>query len=272
MIIRLQSGYDTYLVLRRNSRIHIRVLTGNSELLIRYFRFFNIMVYMIVKGRSERSLLRLLQVLGLIMIASEVFKQWFCYVYLCDGQISLYYFPWQLCSMAMYMSFIAIWLKGRAQEAVLVYLCTFSLLGTIMALIFPGEMMLEGPVFMIHSFSYHTLIISEAIIAIEILKRRRRPSFRYALYLFLLTALIAEVINVIGRIIIHDPEREPDMFYISPFYPTTQIILSDVAEQTGRLPEIVLYLTGIILASYLIYLAEDRLFFRAQTVDFDLRR
>ena len=226
---------------------------------------FNIVVYCCVRGRREGSLLRLLWVLGLIMMTAEAFKQWYAYVWFYDRQISMYYFPWQLCSLAMYLSFAAIYLKGERQEAVLVYLCSFSLLGAVMALLFPGEMLRREVVFTLHSFIYHGLIISDAIIALEILKKRGRPSFRPAVRLFLITAAVAEVINILGRLLIHDRAREPNMFYISPFYPTDQPVLSDIARSAGILPEVIIYLGCIILASYLIFLAEDRLIFSETT-------
>lgn len=222
----------------------------------------NIAVLYYVRDKGESHLLKLLWGLGLVMMIAEVFKQWFCYKYIFGGQISLVYFPWQLCSIAMYLAFAAKYLKGKSQDAALVYLGSFSLLGAVMALVFPGEMLLEGTVFMIHSFIYHALIISGSIIAVEILrKRERRPSFAPALCLFLITAAIAEAINVLGKLLIDDPSREPDMFYISPFYPTSQHILSDIAGKIGVLPEVILYMCSIMLASYLIYLAEDRALF-----------
>ena len=219
----------------------------------------NIAVYLLVKGKHEDVLLKVLWALGLVMMISEVFKQWFCYKYLFDGQVNLWYFPWQLCSVAMYLSFIARYLKGRAQDAVLVYLSTFSLLGALMALAYPENMLFQHAVLTFHSFIYHSLIISEAIVAIEILKKRDRVPFRRALPLFGITVIIAEVINVLARVIIRDPSREPDMFYISPFYPTTQPVFSQIAGRFGTVPEIIIYLLCLVLAAYLLYLLEEKL-------------
>ena len=46
------------------------------------------------------------------------------------------------------------------------------------------------------------------------------------------------------------------MFYISPFYPTEQAILSDVAKRFGIIPEVILYLGCIILLAYLLFVIE----------------
>ncbi|MBR2547706.1 MAG: YwaF family protein [Eubacterium sp.] len=221
----------------------------------------NIAVYHLIKNKREDFLLKLLWALGLFMMIAEVFKQWFCYTYIYDGQIALIYFPWQLCSLSMYLSFAAVYVKGKAQEAVLVYLSTFSLLGAVMALAYPEGMLLDEIVFTVHSFIYHALIITESMIAILILMKRVRPSFRGALLMYGVTVVIAELINCLARLIIHDPAREPDMFYINPFYMTTQPVFRDIAERSGVALEIAVYLLCIVLASYLIFLVESRLFY-----------
>ena len=222
----------------------------------------NIVVYRIIRNKREEYLFKMLWALGLFMIAAEIFKQWFCYTYIYGGQISFRYFPWQLCSMAMYLSFAAGYLKGKAQEGALVYLSTFSLLGAVMALASPAGMLLDHAVFTLHSFIYHALIVSESMIAIEILKKRKRPSFCSSLPLFGLTVIIAELINVVSRHMLNDPGREADMFYINPFYPTTQPVFRAIALRFGNVAEAIIYLLCVILASYLIFLAENRLFFR----------
>ena len=219
----------------------------------------NIVVYRFIRKRPEDFLLRLLRALGLFMIAAEIFKQWFCYTYIYGEVISFRYFPWQLCSMAMYLSFAAGYLKGRARESALVYLSTFSLLGAVMALASPAGMLLDHAVFTLHSFAYHALIISESMIAVAILRKGKRPSFSSSLPLFGLTVVIAMIINVLSRYLVNDPGREADMFYINPFYPTTQPVFRSIALKFGNVTEAIIYLLCVILAAYLIFLAENRL-------------
>lgn len=211
-----------------------------------------------IRNKSEKYLLKLLQCLGLFMIISEIIKQFFCYFYIYGKEIDLTYFPWQLCSMAMYFAFIVPYLKGKMQDTALVYLSTFSLLGGIMAIILPKNMLLSEVFFTTHSFIYHVLIIITSFIAIEILKGRNLPIFRHALILFVITAVIAEIINVLGKVFIGDPLREPNMFYISPFYPTKQAILSDIARKFGIIPEVILYLLLIALIAYMIFVIEAK--------------
>ncbi len=211
-----------------------------------------------IKDRKEKQLLDILHFLGLFMILAEIFKQWFVYVYVFDRQLNLWFFPWQLCSMAMYCSFLVKYCQGKVQEALLVFLATFSLLSDIVALILPYDMLRIQIVLFIHSFIYHGLIITEAMIAILILNRRKNFSFYPSVILFLIVAAVAEIINVTAHKILNNIYIEPNMFYISPAYPTTQPVFNQIAVNFGIAFEIIIYLLSIIAGSYLIYLAIRR--------------
>ena len=105
-----------------------------------------------------------------------------------------------------------------------------------------------------HGFLYHCFMISESIGAVLILKTRERVRFTPALILFLLMAAAAEVINVAGHHILHDIHIEPNMFYITPYYASTQVVFNSIANALGILPEILIYLLLIILMSYVFFL------------------
>lgn len=229
-----------------------------------------------VRRKREDQLIRLIFIMGMIMALGEVFKQWFCYNYVFGREINMWFFPWQLCSMAMYCSVALPFLKGRAQDAVLVFLSTFSLFSAIVALAVPADMMRPQILLAAHGFIYHGLIIAEAAAAILVLRMRMaaemampgkggrgltddvKERFMPSAGLFLGMALIAEIINVVSHHIFHDIHREPDMFYITPYYPSTQPVCSYVAEKLGIFPEIVIYLAAIILFSLVFYLIERR--------------
>ena len=241
----------------------------------------NIAAFFILRNLDEKRLLSVLRALGSLMILAEIFKQWFCYVYVFNMEVNLWFFPWQLCSMAMYLSFAAIYLKGKIQIAALVFLATYSLFADLVALALPYDMLRPQIALFIHSFAYHGLVITESMIAIMILSKKMcgrkqvvdvsctdsagksivpsaSPKFMHATVLFLAMAAIAEVINVASHVIFNDIHVEPNMFYITPFYPTTQPILHDIAVNYGVAVEIVLYLALIILMSYIVFVIEKK--------------
>ena len=134
----------------------------------------NAVVFFCLKGRKEDALIEIMHYLGLIMILIEIFKQWFCFIYVFDKKLNLWFFPWQLCSMAMYCSFIIKYIKKeKLQNAFLVFLASFSLFSDIVALALPYDMLRDQIILTVHSFIYHGLIITEAMISLLILKQVR---------------------------------------------------------------------------------------------------
>ncbi len=209
-----------------------------------------------IRKASPKKLLRLLFVFGVGMLLAEVWKQWFAAKYVYAGVRSMWFFPWQLCSMAMYCSTLVPFLKGKAQDAVLVFLCTFSVVGAVFALLFPEDMMRPQILLFCHSFLYHAVMVFEGILALRVLRQRKKAPFLPALVLFLCMAAVAEAINVFSHLVINDVRYESNMFYITPFYPSTQFVFSAIAKHAGIAVEIFAYLGAIALGAYLLYLAQ----------------
>lgn len=211
-------------------------------------------LFFVFKRLDEKKLLRIMIILGAVMIAAEVWKQFFVVKYVYPGIRSSWFFPWQLCSMAMYCSFALLFLRGAARETALVFLSTFILLAAVMSLAVPGDMMRPQIALFCHSFLYHTLMITEALAAMRILTRRERVRFLPAAILFLCMAVVAEIINVISHRIVGDIRVEANMFYITPYYPSTQPVFHDIAVRFGVWTEIAVYLMLIILGSFGLFM------------------
>lgn len=222
---------------------------------------FNAIFFICLKNKKEERLIDILHCLGLLMILMEIFKQWFCFAYVFDRKLNLWFFPWQLCSMAMYCSFVIRYIKKeKIQNAFLVFLTSFSLFSDIVALILPYDMLRDQIMLTAHSFIYHGLIITEALIALLILRQRKKAAFLPSIYLFLFMAFIAEIINVVSHLIFNDIHVEPDMFYITLSYPSTQPVFHEIALAFGIPVEIIVYLSSIILCSFAVWKIEDRIF------------
>ncbi|MBR3271685.1 MAG: YwaF family protein [Clostridia bacterium] len=212
-----------------------------------------------IRKADERRLLRLLFIFGLCMLVAEAWKQWFVIRYIYCGTRSMWFFPWQLCSMAMYCSAIAPFLRGKAQDAVLVFLCTFSVIGAVFALLFPEDMMRPQILLFLHSFLYHAVMLLEGLIAFRVLRKRGKARFFPALLLYLCMAVVAEIVNVASHLIVRDIHYEANMFYITPFYPSTQPVFDAIAKHAGIAVEIVVYLGVIALGAFGLFLLEFRL-------------
>ena len=212
-------------------------------------------LFFVFRRLEDKKLLRLLGIMGACMIAAEIWKLWFVHRYVYADIPSAWFFPWQLCSMAMYCSFAAPFLKGKAQDTVLVFLASFSLLAALFALAVPGDMLRPQIALFCHSFTYHAVMVLESLIAMLLLKRRRKAKFLPTAVLFLAMAAVAEVVNVLSHILIGEKGLEANMFNITPYWPSTQPVFHEIALALGIPAEIAIYLASIILGSFLIYAA-----------------
>ena len=207
----------------------------------------------LLRKQPEERLTRLIGVLGALMILAEIGKQWFVRRYVYPNGAT-WFFPWQLCSIAMYASFLVPFLRGKARDALLTFLGSFSLLAAVIALLVPGDMLRPQIALFCHSFTYHFVMVAESIAAVCILSRREKSApFLPALIVFLVTAAISEVVNVVCHTFFGDRPPVANMFNITPYHPTTQPIFHQIAVSLGILPEIILYLGMIVLGSWGLY-------------------
>ena len=214
------------------------------------------LLFFLLRRKDEKTLIRFIWIHGVIMILLEVWKQWFSAKYVYPGIFSMWYFPWQLCDIAMYCSFILPFVKGKVQDAILVFLSSFSLLAAIMALIVPGDMLRPQILLFMHGFIYHGMMIAESLAAILILRKRGSVRFYPAVIIFLITAVIAEIINIISYHLIDNLQHVSNMFNITPYYPSTQPVFHEIAVTVGIIPEILLYLLLIAAVSFGIFRLE----------------
>lgn len=214
----------------------------------------SILIYFLYKNKSENKQLLFLKITGIIMFVFEIWKQIFTHIYVFNEIYNMWFFPFQLCSMSMYCGIALLFIKNHnRQNIILVFLSTYSLLASLVALIGPLDMLRPQVLLSFHGFMYHCVMLYQAIIAYLILRKRTNHNFKYSFYLFLVMASIAEIINVISHSILHDIHRESNMFYITPYYATTQPVFNTIANKCGILFEIIFYLGIISLTSYLFY-------------------
>ncbi len=211
-----------------------------------------------LKKLDSATLLRLIGISGAVMIVMEIWKQWFSFTYVDNGIFSMWFFPWQLCSMSMYCSTAVPFIKDSKRETLLVFMATFSLFAAIMALAVPADMLRPQILLTCHGFIFHGIMMLQSLASIIILSRRKNVRFVPAVWLFAAMAAVAEIINVVSHHALHNIKREPNMFNITLYYPSTQPVFHDIAVSLGIIPEILIYLTGIVLVCWGIFILERR--------------
>lgn len=97
---------------------------------------------------------------GFLMLISEIWKQ-YCLTYIMnEGTYNWWYFPFQLCSIPMYVCLILPWCNSPGIRGVLLaFLMDFGLLGGIFTFFDTSGMYYSYLPLTFHSFAWHILLI-----------------------------------------------------------------------------------------------------------------
>lgn len=181
---------------------------------------------------------------GVFLLVTEVGKQLMLTFAVNGGKYYWWYFPWQLCSIPMYVCLAAA--VGGSIDVCLSYLATFGLMGGVAAFFDTGGFVLDHPLLTVHSYVWHFVIVGVGLFAAA-----RRKSFRFLppLLIYLGAAAVAEIINVAA----FDAGCRPiNMFYISPRYLFPLIILKELVPVIGNAATIAVYILTCIAGAFLL--------------------
>ena len=224
---------------------------------------------------------------GIVFLLMEIFKQAYLFFIVFDGHYDVWYFPFQLCSMAIYLCLIAgcfdkysgcdsdypmnfkyskdegIKINQRTSQQsnaitinVLTFLQDYGLLGGIMALIVRDGFTFDNhPILTIHGFLWHLLMIALALfIFVKGYSNLTTSGFVKSCVVYLICAAIAFAINVaLHRF------GDCDMFYISPYHLSSQPVFSEIDGIVGRPVGIAIYLASTMLGAGIVHFTLSRL-------------
>lgn len=187
---------------------------------------------------------------GLLLLISELWKQYTLTFVLGHGHYNWWYFPFQLCSIPMYLCLSLPFLSIEGTRIVKVFLMDYTLLSGIFTFFDTSGLLYPLVALTVHSYLWHiALILLGLLSGLTADFHFTWKRWRHATYIFAIGCLIAEILNVC----VHS-FAEINMFYINPYYPVTQAVFRDVAQTFGRSFSLVFYVLCIILGSALFHL------------------
>ena len=206
------------------------------------------------KRKTAASWDPLLFFCGLLLAISEIYKQLFLYEIVNGGRYDWWYFPFQLCSIPMYLCLLLPLLSFSGLQslrlAVYTFLQDFGLLGGVMALLEPSGLMHPYWTLTLHGFLWHFMLIFLGLYcALRGRAGKEIRDFFRTVPLFLVCCVIATAINIGSH-----PYGNADMFYISPYYPNGQIVFYQIALEIGVAAGNLVYLTGVLAGGFLFHL------------------
>lgn len=199
---------------------------------------------------QKKNTSRVLFSCGLLLTLMELYKQGFLFYIENDHQYNWWYFPFQLCTIPMYLCLCFPRFKSPClQKAAAEFLKDFGFLGGIMALLVPPGLMHPYWTMTLHGFVWHFILIFAGVFcAASPLTDAAPQSFFKTLPLFFSCCLIALLINGAAG-----PMADADMFYLSPYHPSSQPVFHQISSVLGIFPGILLYILAMTLGGYLVH-------------------
>ncbi len=181
---------------------------------------------------------------GLVMAGSEIWKQLTLTFVVNGGVYNWWYFPFQLCSVPMYLCLILPWVRSKRAYALLAtFFMDFTLLSGIFTFFDTSGLQYPLATLTAHSYLWHFLLIGLGLFT----GWTRQGSCTLGGYLtaagvFLLGCLVATGCNLAFY-----PLGKINMFYISPHYKMAQVVFRDLATRLGNHVGIAGYILAILL-------------------------
>lgn len=186
------------------------------------------------KKGDDKRVRRAVFITGVLVIALEIFKM-FVYSFYIEGDKLLwdfqwYVFPWQFCSMPMYVSLLTgVFRKGKIHNSLMAFLATYAVFAGLCVMFYPNDVFI-GEI----GVNIQTMICHGSMLTIGIylygsgyVKTEHKTILR-AIPVFAvavgMAALLNEVVYKSGIL----GDETFNMFFISPYFDGTLPVYSSV--------------------------------------------
>ena len=195
---------------------------------------------------------RLLASCGLSLALLELYKQGFLWEIVFRHTYNWWYFPFQLCSVPMYLCLLYPFFPGR-QKRFATFLQDFGLLGGIMTLAVPDGLLHPYWALTLHGFFWHFMLIFLGLYCRQ--KNLADPlanGFLRMLPLYFFCCALASVLNTIIQFL-PGQHAYADLFYINCFFPSEQPVFRQISLMFGNLWGHLAYLFASCLGAWAIH-------------------
>lgn len=209
----------------------------------------------------ERQIRRTLVFTGWILVILEVYKQFFLYYIVNDGAFDCWFFPFQLCSMPMYLCMLLPFLKDDSRVKLMTFMGGYTFISAVATLIYPEDILRPYITLTAHGFIWHGLLLFISFLVFFTgCTDASSKGLRSAAVLFVIQCVIALNINIVAEpvmpairaahpAITHDWAA---MFYLNPFHISPQPVISTVQKAAGIPVGLILYMLVIIAGSSIV--------------------
>ncbi|HEY8364735.1 MAG TPA: hypothetical protein VIK84_04105 [Haloplasmataceae bacterium] len=208
--------------------------------------------YIKFRNTSDKTNKKIIIVFTIIFFLLETYKQ--INYTLSAGHYQWYVFPFQFCSIPLYLLPIMIFLKeGKLKNIFYEFIATFIFVAGISVMIYPESVYTDSLGINLQTMIHHSMMV---IIALYVIFSGRAKltvkGFFNAVLVFLAFVFIADMMNIIFHNFII-PDHDFNMFMISPYYPNNMPLLMTLKEKTHYMIFLLAYLLSFSLLAFIAF-------------------
>ncbi len=188
---------------------------------------------------------------GIFLLVCELYKQLFYYFYIGNGSYAWHIFPFQLCSVPMYLCILAPLLKpGKLQKGMYNFMMIFNFLGGLMAFMEPSGIITGYWTLTLHAFTWHMMLVFIGLyLAFSGRAGTQTPDYWSAAKTFVVLCALAFAINVVFRDV---SGGDINMFFVGPSN-SSLVVFKQISEAFGWYVSTLLYIPVVCLGAYIIF-------------------
>lgn len=167
-----------------------------------------------------------------------------------------YAFPWQFCSMPMYVGLLAgIIRRGKVHDALCAFLATYAVFAGVCVMIYPGQVFIRTVGINIQTMICHgsMIPIGAYLLATGYVKLEHKTILK-AIPVFAAAIGLAMIMNEIAHLSGLLETDTFNMFFISPYCEPSLPVYSLVQQVVPYPLSLIIYIAGFTLAAYLMLL------------------
>lgn len=219
-----------------------------------------VVICVLCKHKTRRQVIAIVFGTAVLVAILEIYKQInFTFTY--DGNeitadFLWFAFPWQFCSMPMYVGLLAgIFRKGKIHEALCAFLATYSIFAGVCVMLYPVTVFVDTIGINIQTMVCHGSMITIGVYLLYTgyVKMEHRTILK-ALPVFAVAVFIAMTMNEIAYYTGLLETDEFNMFFISPHCTPSLPVYSIVQEIVPYPWCLIIYIAAFTLAAYLVLL------------------
>ena len=226
------------------------------------------------KRLDDAGRIKLLAACGWLLAAMEVYKQLFLFYVVNNGVYDWWFFPFQLCSVPMYLCTLLPLLakpahnmmaadtggSRKAYSACLTFMVGFTSVSAAAALLYPQDFLRPYVTLTMHGFIWHGLLLFiSLVISLSGMADLSRRGIGRSVLLFLCLCLVAIGINAFAEPYMAEAystglirNQYAAMFYLNPYHLSPQPFVGSIQKSAGIPIGLALYIAVIISVSVMV--------------------